>query len=142
MATINDSAPDLLLAADVDVDVAERERILSAGLISREEREARMGEYLSRRTLREKLVHGLRRAWYGPDPEPLTDGEMRMLPRSRGDEDNLPERVLPDDPERLAWEAELRSKGYTPAKVWNWPERNRIPRATLWERLRYRLGGD
>lgn len=137
MATINDSAPDLLLAADIEV--AERERILSAGPMSREERDASMRELLGRRTLREKLVDGLRRAWYGPDPEPLTAEDMRMIMQVRGDDDELPERVPPDDPERLAFEAELRALGIRPAKKWNWPVREPIRRPTLWERIKYRV---
>ena len=132
---MNDADSDLLLAASSEV--AERDSVVSAGLISRDG-----SAHLRRRTLREILADGFRRAWYGPGPEPLANGDMRMILLPREDEDDLPERVPPDDPERLAWEAELRAKGYTPAKVWNWPERKRIPRATLWERLRYRLGGD
>jgi hypothetical protein len=85
-------------------------------------------------------VDAIRRVWDGPAPNPLTDEEMRMIMQPRED-DGVPELVPPDDPERLAWEAELRARGYTPARVWNWPERTRIPKATVWERLKYRLRG-
>lgn len=55
-------------------------------------------------------------------------------------EKNLPERLPPDHPERLAFEAELRAMGITPAKVWNFPTRRRIRRPDWRERLRDRLG--
>jgi hypothetical protein len=88
---------------------------------------------------RKWLMDAARRVWYGPPLEPLTDEEMRMIMRPREETYSQPERVPPDDPERLAWEAELRAKGYSPAKVWNWPERERIAKATLWERIKYRV---
>lgn len=110
------------------------------GLMSPDEREAHRREILARRTLREKVVDGLRRAWYGPEPEPLTDEEMRMIMGPRDDEDDgLPELVAPDAPERLAWEAELRAIGVRPAKKWNFPIREPIRRPNLLKRLAYRV---
>lgn len=52
----------------------------------------------------------------------------------------LPERLPPDHPERLAFEAELRALGLTPAKVWNFPRRSRVRRPDWRDRLRYHLG--
>jgi hypothetical protein len=52
----------------------------------------------------------------------------------------LPERVPPDDPERLAFEAELRAIGVRPAKVWNFPIRKPIRRSDWRDWLRYYLG--
>ncbi|HEX6038313.1 hypothetical protein [Longimicrobium sp.] len=134
---MNDTDPDLLLSP-----AEERELLPSRlmGLMSLEEREVHAREILARRTPREKIVDGLRRAWYGPDPEPLTDEEMRMIMRPRDDEDDgLPERVPPDDPERLAWEAELRAIGVRPARKWNFPVREPFRRPSLWERIKYRV---
>jgi hypothetical protein len=71
-----------------------------------------------------------------------TDEEvMREIAEERAAEACLPERVPPDDPERLAWEADLRAKGYTPAKVWNFPIRKPIRRPDWRDRLRTLLGG-
>lgn len=52
----------------------------------------------------------------------------------------LPERLAPDHPERLAFEAELRAMGLTPAKVWNFPRRKPIRRPDWRDWVRYRLG--
>ena len=52
----------------------------------------------------------------------------------------LPETVPPDDPERLAFEAELRAAGITPAAVWNFPKRKPIRRPDWRDWLRYHLG--
>lgn len=104
-----------------------------------EERALLKREFLARRTLRERLVDGFRRVWYGPDPEPLTNEEMRMIMCPREDEDDLPERVPPDDPGRLAWEAELRAMGVTPARKWSFAERTPRRRPSVWERIRYRI---
>ena len=98
---------------------------------------------LPRRTVRRRVVDGIRRIWEGPPPENLTEEEIRWIMRPRDDEDDgLPERVAPDDPDRLAWEAELRAMGITPAKKWNFPDRVPIRRPTLWERIeeRFRRG--
>jgi hypothetical protein len=54
-------------------------------------------------------------------------------------ERDLPERVPPDDPERLAFEAELRAIGVTPAKVWNFPHRKPVPRPDWRHWVRYHL---
>lgn len=92
-----------------------------------------------KRRWRDRVMDAARRVWDGPPPEPLSDEEMQMIMRPVDDDGDLPERVPPDDPERLAWEAELRAKGIRPAQVWNWPERKRIPKPTVWERLKYRI---
>lgn len=84
-------------------------------------------------------MDGFRRAWYGPDPGPLTDEELRMIRRPRVEEDDLPERVSPDDPARLAWEAELRAIGVRPAKKWSFPQREPRRRPGVLERIRYRI---
>jgi hypothetical protein len=55
-------------------------------------------------------------------------------------EKNLPERVPPDDPERLAFEAELRAMGVRPAKVWNFPHRRPLRKPDWRDWLRYHLG--
>jgi hypothetical protein len=71
-----------------------------------------------------------------------TDEEVkREIAEERAAEANLPELVPPDDPERLAWEAELRSIGVRPAKVWNYPIRKPIRRPDWRDWVRSRLGG-
>jgi hypothetical protein len=71
-----------------------------------------------------------------------TDEEVeRQIAEERAAEANLPERVPPDDPERLAWEAELRAIGVTPAKIWNFPIRKPIRRPDWRDRVRALLGG-
>lgn len=85
-------------------------------------------------------MDGVRRVWYGPAPEPLTDEEMRLIMRQVKEEvENLPERVPPDDPGRLAWEAELRAIGVRPAKKWSYPNRAPRRRPGFWQRIRYRI---
>lgn len=91
-----------------------------------------------RRTFREWVVAGLRRAWDGPPEPPLTDEEMERIMQPRED-DWLPEIVPPDDPERLAWEAHLRSIGVRPAKKWSTRIRKPVRRPTFWSKLRYRI---
>jgi hypothetical protein len=59
---------------------------------------------------------------------------------TREAEKYLPERVPPNDPERLAFEAELRARGIRPAKVWNFPNRKPIRRPDWRDWLRYHLG--
>lgn len=113
--------------------------LLVSGLLSAEEREAEVRRVRSLRTWREKLVDGLRGAWHGPDPGPLTDEELRAVMQPRPEEDALPERVPPDDPARLAWEAELRSIGVRPAAIWNFPDREPLPRPSVWERVKLRF---
>jgi hypothetical protein len=92
-----------------------------------------------RPTLRARLLDGLRRALHGPAPAPLTDEELRLVMRPREDDDELPERVPPNDPARLAWEAELRATGVRPARKWNFPDREPRRRPGIWARLRYRI---
>lgn len=71
-----------------------------------------------------------------------TDEEVeRQIAEDRAAEANLPERVPPDDPERLAWEAELRAKGYTPAKIWNFPIRKPMRKPDWRDWIRNQLGG-
>jgi hypothetical protein len=95
---------------------------------------------LPRRRIRRLAADALRRVWYGPPPEDLTEEEIRWIMRPRDNEDDgLPERVPPDDPDRLAWEAELRALGITPAKRWSFRPRRPIPKPTMWERLRERF---
>jgi hypothetical protein len=59
--------------------------------------------------------------------------------RAEEEFENLPERVPPDDPGRLAWEAELRAIGVRPAKKWSSPNREPRRRPSLWQRIRYRI---
>jgi hypothetical protein len=92
-----------------------------------------------RRTFREMVADSLHRIRYGSPEEPLTEEEMRMITRPPEKEDDLPELVPPDDPERLAWEAHLRSIGVQPATKWNFPIREPIRRPSLWEKLKYRV---
>lgn len=71
-----------------------------------------------------------------------TDEELaREMEQERVVEDVPPERVPPDDPDRLAWEAELRALGITPAKLWNFPVRKPLRRPDWRDWLRERLGG-
>jgi hypothetical protein len=72
---------------------------------------------------------------------PTDEEEARAWAEEREAEANLPERVSPDDPERLAWEAELRAIGVRPARVWNFPRRKPIRRPDWRDWLRARLGG-
>lgn len=93
-----------------------------------------------RRTFRETVVAGLRRIWEGPPEPPLTAAEMEMIMRPREDEDDdPPELVPPDDPERLAWEGELRAIGVRPARKWSFPVREPIRRPSLWQRIKHRV---
>jgi hypothetical protein len=92
-----------------------------------------------RRTFRERIVEGLRRVWDGPPEEPLTEEELRMIMQPPEEEEDLPELVSPADPERLAWEAHLRSIGVRPATKWNFPIREPIRRPSFWEKFRYRV---
>jgi hypothetical protein len=107
---------------------------------------ARYAEWLEqlpdpRPTLWERIVDAVRRVRYGPPEEPLTEEEMERIMRPREDEDDgLPELVPPDDPERLAWEAHLRSIGVRPAKKWNFPIREPIRKPGAWDKIRHRLG--
>lgn len=139
MRSIGETHPDLLLAPNPE----ERERdvnVTSYHVGTPEERALLRRQFLARRTLREKLVAGFRRVWDGPDPEPLTGEEMRMIKRRAAEEvDNLPERVPPDDPARLAWEAELRAMGVRPAKKWSFPNREPRRRPNIWQRIKYRI---
>jgi hypothetical protein len=138
MRSIDETHLDVLLVPDRD-DMERDVNVPSYYVGTREDRELLRRQSLALRTLREKLVDGLRRVWYGPDPGPLTDEEMRMIMRPREDEDDLPERVPPDDPGRLAWEAELRAMGVRPAKKWNFPRRAPIKRPSVWEKIKYRI---
>jgi hypothetical protein len=105
---------------------------------SAEYRESLRRECGSRRTLFEKVRDALRRAWYGPDPGPLTDAEMAMI-MCVPDADDRPELVPPDDPDRLAWEAELRAIGVTPARKWSAPAGKPVRRLGFWGRIKYRV---
>jgi hypothetical protein len=91
-----------------------------------------------RGTFRERIVSGLRRVWDGPPERPLTQEEMDRIMRPR-ESDYLPEIVPPDDPERLAWEAYLRSIGVRPATRWSAPIRTPVRRPTFWSKLKYRI---
>lgn len=95
--------------------------------------------------------------WDLPDYEVNTSRRHRLLSRVLGletDEEveaeraaereaerNLPERVAPDDPWRLALEARMRAVGIRPAQVWNWPVRTPVRKPGWREWLRSRLGG-
>jgi hypothetical protein len=71
-----------------------------------------------------------------------TDEEVRReIAEERAAEVNLPERVPPDDPERLAWEAELQAIGVQPAKIWNFPVRKPLRKPDWRDWVRNRLGG-
>lgn len=105
---------------------------------SAEYRESLRREYLSRRPLAQKIRDAFRRVWYGPDPGPLTDAEMAMIMCRLG-EDDRPELVPPDDPDRLAWEVELRVIGVTPAKRWSAPAGKPVRKSGFWGRIKYRI---
>jgi hypothetical protein len=138
MRSVDEAVPDLLLEAG-SREIQPRTDVPSDSIGTAEYRARLHREGLARRTLREKLADGVRRAWYGPAPAPLTDEEMRMIMRPGAEDDDLPERVPPDDPVRLAFEADLRAMGVSPAKKWNFPERAPIRRPGLWKRIRYRI---
>lgn len=138
MRSVDQAEPELLLEPD-SAETGRGEDMDSRVFGTSEEREWLQRRVRLRRTLHERLMDGLRRAWYGPAPSPLTDEEVRALMVPVEDDDDLPERVPPDDPERLAFEAELRALGIRPAKKWNFPRREPIKRPTLWERIRYRI---
>lgn len=71
-----------------------------------------------------------------------TDEEVRAERiAEREAERDLPEWLLPDDPERLAFEAWARSIGARPPTVWNWPARKPIRIPDWRDRLRTLLGG-
>jgi hypothetical protein len=136
MRSIDETHQDLLVAPDIE----ERDVSVPSWYVgTREDGELIRRQFLARRTLGEKLLDRFRRAWYGPDPGPLTDEELRMIRRPREEENDLPERVPPDDPARLAWEAELRAMGVRPAKKWSFPEHEPRRRPGVWERIRYRI---
>lgn len=139
MRSIDHLEPDVLLAPGSEE--IEREADVATYYIGSDEYRASLRrEVRGRRTLWEKLVDGVRRAWHGPDPEPLTDDELRMIMRRAEEEfENLPERVPPDDPGRLAWEAELRAIGVRPAKKWSFPDREPRRRSGWWQRIKYRI---
>lgn len=138
MQGIDQTEADVLLPTMAEG--AEPEAGVPADSIgSAEYRESLRRHFLARRTVRERLVDALRRVWYGPDPAPLTGEEMAMIMRPREDEDALPELVPPDDPERLAWEAELRAMGVRPATKWNFPQRPPRRKPGLLDRIKYRI---
>jgi hypothetical protein len=136
---MNERDPDVLVAHRSEAEErADRMSELHARLFG--DLEPLPNTPLPRRSLRRVLADAIHRVWYGPPPENLTDEEMRWIMRPRDDEDDgLPERVPPDDPDRLAWEAELRAIGVTPAKKWNFPLREPLPRPTVWERVQERF---
>lgn len=139
MRSVDETHPDVLLASTPG-EVEQDAGVPSCYVGTQEDRELLRRQFLARRTLWEKVVDGFRRVWDGPDPGPLTDDEMRMIMRRAEDEfDKLPERVPPDDPGRLAWEAELRAMGVRPAKKWNFPDRKPRRRPGLWDRIKYRI---
>jgi hypothetical protein len=139
MPSVDETHPDVLLAPDSQA-MEQEPKVPSYLVGTREDRELLRRQFLARRTLWEKLVDGFRRVWDGPDPGPLTDDEMRMIMRRVEEEvDNMPERVPPDDPGRLAWEAELRARGIRPAKKWSFPNRPPRRRPSVWERIKYRI---
>ncbi len=138
MRSIDETHPAVLLVPDRD-EMEPDVNVPSYDVGTPEDRELFRRQFLARRTLREKLVDGVRRVWYGPDPGPLTDEEMRTIMRPLEDADDLPERVPPDDPGRLAWEAELRAMGVTPAKKWSFPDREPVRRSGVWTRIKYRI---
>src|SRR4028119_320963 len=134
MRSIDHLEPDLLLASGSEE--IEQEVNVATFYIGTEEYRASLARRArARRTLWERLVDGFRRAWNGPDPGPLTDEEMRLIMRGVEEEvDHLPERGPPDDPGRLALEAELRAMGVRPAKKWSFPHRQPRRRPGLWQR--------
>ena len=137
MRSVDQAEPELLPEVG-SPEIEPYTSVRSCLIGTAEYREGLRREFLARRTFREKLVDGLRRAWYGPPPAPLTEEDWRMITRPV-DDDDLPELVPPDDPHRLAYEAELRALGIRPAKKWNFPKRVPIRKPGLWERIRYRV---
>lgn len=139
MRSIDHLEPDVRLA--LGSEEIEREVNVATYYIGSDEySESLRRQVRARRTLWEKLMDGVRRAWDGPDPGPLTDEEMRLIMRRAEEEvENLPERVPPDDPGRLAWEAELRAIGVRPARKWSFANREPRRRPGLWQRIRYRV---
>lgn len=139
MRSVDHLEPDVILAPGSE-EIEREVNVATYYIGSDEYRESLRHQVRARRTLWEKLIDGLRRAWHGPAPEPLTDDEIRMITRQVEEEvENLPERVPPDDPGRLAWEAELRAIGVRPAKKWSYPTRAPRRRPGLWQRIRYRI---
>jgi hypothetical protein len=134
---VNETHADVLVAGrSEEEERAERLSELHARLFG----DLELPNTLPRRTLRRVLADAVRRVWYGPPPENLTIDELKWIMRPRDDEDDgLPERVPPDDPHRLAWEAELRAAGITPAKKWSFPDHTPRPRFTFRERIQERF---
>jgi hypothetical protein len=139
MRNLSETGPDVLVAHRSEEEGrAARMSELHARLFG--DLEPLPDTPLPRRSFGRVLSDALHRVWYGPPPEDLSAEEVRWIMRSRDEEDDgLPERVAPDDPDRLAWEAELRAIGIRPAKKWSFPARAPRPRLTLWERLQERV---
>jgi hypothetical protein len=139
VANLNETDPDVLVAHVSEVEErAVRLSQLQAHLFG--DLAPLPDTPLPRRPFRRVVSDAIHRVWHGPPQEDLTEEEVRWLMRPRDDEDDgLPERVPPDDPDRLAWEAELRALGITPAKKWSFPNRPPRPRPTVWERLQERF---
>jgi hypothetical protein len=139
MANMNETDPDVLVVhRSEEEERAVRLADLEARLFG--DVQPLPDTPLPRRPLGRVVADAARRVWYGPPPENLTEEEMRWIMRPRDDEDDgPPERVPPDDPDRLAWEAELRALGIRPAKKWSFPNREPIPRPTVWARIQERF---
>jgi hypothetical protein len=138
MANLKETGPDVLVAhGSEEEERAVRLSQLEARLFGHVEP---LPETPLRRPFRRVVSDALHRVWYRPPPEDLTEEEMRWIMRSRDDEDDsVPERVPPDNPDRLAWEAELRALGIRPAKKWSFPNRPPLPKITFWTRLQERF---